>query len=179
MKQKLKQIIYEMRHQSVISGVTFIATALSVFLIMVVVIMQRVKTVPFPPESCRERLVVGKFIHLMNDELESDASGAMSYSYAQRLYGGLDGVEHTSYMSDWLDEMLVKGTEKTSFQAQTRGVDSEFFKIFDHPLVAGRYFTAEEANSRMPVVVITESTARKAFGKTYCVGENISLNINK
>lgn len=179
MKQKLKQIIYEMRHQPVISGVTFIATALSVFLIMVVVIMQRVKTVPFPPESCRERLMVGKFIHLMNDELESDASGAMSYSYAQRLYGGLDGVEHTSYMSDWLDEMLVKGTEKTSFQAQTREVDSEFFKIFDHPLVAGRYFTAEEANSRMPVVVITESTARKAFGKTDCVGENISLNINK
>lgn len=180
MKQKLKQIIYEMRHQPVISGVTFIATALSVFLIMVVVIMQRVKTVPFPPESCREQLMVGKYIHITMDEAgHNDSSGALSYPFAQTLYSGLNGVEHVSFISEWLLDMLVKGTEKTSFSAKSRAVDAEFFKIFDHPLIAGRYFTAEEANSRIPVVVITESTARKAFGKTDCVGENISLDHNR
>lgn len=64
MKQKIRQILYDMRRQPLISGVTFIATVLSVFLFMVVVITSRVKTVPFPPESCRDRLLVGKFMHI-------------------------------------------------------------------------------------------------------------------
>lgn len=183
MKQKIRQIIFDMRNQPLISGVTFIATAMSVFLFMIVAITSRVKTVPFPPESCRDRLMVGQFMHLhgFNGQNENgDNSGGVSYNTAKMLYEGLEGVELTSFMRHGAFGALVKGTESQSFQAGTaRAVDANFFRIFDHPLISGRYFTADEASSQLPVVVISENTARKAFGKTDVAGMPILLDHKK
>lgn len=183
MKQKIRQIIFDMRNQPLISGVTFIATAMSVFLFMIVAITSRVRTIPFPPESCRDRLMVGKYMHIKGLDganENGDNSGGVSYNTAKMLYDGLDGVECSSFMMMSSIGMLVKGTERESFQAgSARYVDANFFRIFDHPLLAGRYFTADEANSHLPVVVISENTSRKAFGKTDATGEQILLDHKK
>lgn len=179
MKNKLHQILYDMRRQPLISGVTFIATALSVFLFMIVMITQRVKTIPFSPESCRERLLIGEHIHVVKSDGFGDSSSQISYYGAKTLYDGLEGVERISYMEAWTDTKSAKGSENNFFQVSTRTADADFFKIFDHPLIAGRYFTVQEANSDLPVTVITETTARKAFGTTDCIGRDLSLNHSK
>lgn len=180
MKQKIQQIIYEMRRQPLISGVTFIATALSVFLIMIVVIVQRVGVAPFSPESCRDRMLVGQYIHLtMTDDGNSSWSGSASMTLARMLYDGLDGVEKITYMEDWKNPFIVKGTTEKSFTAESRKVDAGFFEVFDHPLVAGRYFTKEEVDAQMPVTVISETTARKAFGTVDCANKTILINHGK
>lgn len=179
MKQKIRQIIFEMRRQPLVGWVTLIATALSVFLFMVVFITQRVKTVPFAPESCRDRLMIGQFIHVKDINTGNDASGGLGYYCAKQIYEGLDGVERSALMLRDLDEVPVRGTSASGFQAQMRTVDADFFKIFDHTLLAGRYFTSAEVNSNLHVAVISESIARKAFGKTDCVGETIKINHRK
>ncbi len=177
MRQKIRQIIYDIRRQPVIGAVTIIATALSVFLFMVVAITARVKVVPFAPESCRDRLLLGQYIHMQNiDDENRSSSAGLNYYSAQKLYDGLDGVERVSYLNSDLTSMLVKGSTGKSFTAQTRRVDAEFFKIFDHSLVSGRYFTREEADASMPKIVISESTARKAFGTTGCEGMTLTVN---
>ena len=51
----IKQILYDFRHQSVISWVTLLGTMLAVFLIMIVVMMQQIQIAPFAPESTRDR----------------------------------------------------------------------------------------------------------------------------
>ena len=180
MKQKIRQIIYDIRRQPVIGSVTIIATALSIFLFMVVAITARVKVVPFAPESCRDRLLLGQYLHLQKiDDDGYNSSASLNYYPAQKLYGGLDGVERVSYMRPYLISRVVKGTTGKSFSVQTRGVDSEFFKIFDHSLVSGRYFNSAETDANMPVVVISESTARKAFGTTDCKGKTLLVNHRK
>ncbi len=180
MKQKIRQIIYDIRRQPVIGSVTIIATALSVFLFMVVAITARVKVVPFAPESCRDRLLLGQYLHLQKiDDDGYNSSASLNYYPAQKLYGGLDGVERVSYMWPYLISRVVKGTTGKSFSVQIRGVDSEFFKIFDHSLVSGRYFNSAETDANMPVVVISESTARKAFGTTDCKGKTLLVNHRK
>ena len=68
-----------MRRQPLISGVTFIATVMSVFLFMIVAITSRVKTVPFAPESCRDRLMVGRYFNIKEPNGNSDNSGGASY----------------------------------------------------------------------------------------------------
>lgn len=176
MKNKILQIIYDMRRQPVIAVVTFVATALSVFLIMVVVMMQRIQVIPISPESCRPRLLVGNTIHIKSDTGNVDSSGGMSTSMAKRLYSDLDGVEHTSFFTFYNENSQVKGTEQELFSAMGRGVDAEFFKIFDHKLVAGRYFTDDEVKSGLPLVILTESTARRAFGPNNPVGADIIIN---
>ena len=179
MKQKIRQIIYDMRRQPLISGVTFIATVMSVFLFMIVAITSRVKTVPFAPESCRDRLMVGRYINIKEPNGNGDNSGGASYHTIKLLYDGLDGVEQISFMSQDSYNVPVRGTENGTFQATARTVDAAFFKIFDHELIAGRYFTAAESAADLPVVVISESTARKAFGKADATGMPITLNHKK
>ena len=76
MKQKIRQIIYDIRRQPVIGSVTIIATALSIFLFMVVAITARVKVVPFAPESCRDRLLLGQYLHLQKIDDEGYNSSA-------------------------------------------------------------------------------------------------------
>lgn len=177
MKNKLLQIIYDMRHQPVIAWVTFIATALSVFLIMVVVMAQRIETIPIPPESCRPHLLVGNTIHLESLTEEGNSmSGGMSIIIARKLYENLEGVEHTSYFTYYNDDVDIKGTGSDIFTGRSRGVDVEFFRIFDHQLVAGRYFTDAEVKAALPVVIITEGVARRAFGSDNPVGSDIIVN---
>lgn len=178
MKQKIHQIINDMRQQPLVSTVTFIATVLTIFLFMAVVITTRVKVVPFAPESCRDRLMVGKSIHVKSKSGNQDSSGGMSDATARKLYDGLEGVECVSFFQS-LSPLSASGTTESYFNVFTRRTDAGFFRIFDHKLIAGRYYTPEEAASNLKVVVINERTARKAFGTVDCVGQSISLNHRK
>ena len=99
MKTKLKQIFYDMSHQRVVTWVTLTGTALTMFLIIGVIIIEQVGVIPFAPESCRPRLMVGANIDMRSLDGESSSSGSMSNTTARRLYGALDGVEVTSYMT--------------------------------------------------------------------------------
>lgn len=179
MKQKLIQLLYDLRHQPIIAWVTLIATAMSIFLIMVVVMMQRVQVIPFSPESCRDRLLLGIYIHAKsteNSQNNNDGSAGLSYSAARTLYEDLDGVEHTSFITPTTEKIDVRGSSGETFAVNSRRVDSEFFKIFDHQLIAGRYFTADESASVIPVAIVAETAARKAFGTTDCIGETLSVD---
>ena len=93
MKQKFLRIVRDMRQQPLVSTVTFIATVLSIFLFMAVVITTRVKVVPFAPESCRDRLLMGRYIHIKDIEGDMESSGGLSDYMAHKLYYGLEGVE--------------------------------------------------------------------------------------
>lgn len=181
MRTKIKQIYYDMRHQPVIAWVTFMATAMSVFLIMVVVMMQQAKTVPFAPESCRQRLMIGANLHTEEiDNPGNNSSAGLSYSTAKLLYDGLDGVERMTYytLHPTVSEVYAPGGEDF-LTAQMRKADAGFFEVFDHPLVEGRYFTAEEADAVLPLAVINESTARKTLGEAPWTGREIIIDNNR
>ncbi len=176
MRQKIKQIIYDMRHQPIIAWVSLLATAMSVFLIMVVVMIQRVQVIPYAPESCRDRLLLGAYMHVGCKDNNYDSSAGMSYRVARLLYENLEGVETVSYIEPQTEWMEVRGTTGESYMVNGRHVDANFFMIFDHPLVAGRYFTTEESESVLPVCVISHTTARNAFGTTDCIGSQLSVD---
>lgn len=171
-----RQILYDIRQQPLISAVTFVTTALAVFLIMVIVITQRVKTVPFPPESCRDRLLIAREFSVRAANGHGAGSGPLAYETARRLYSGLDGVEKISYMKRNLEWQFAHGTEPQSMSVRVRTTDAAFFSIFDHQLTAGRFFTDYEASTGQSLAVITEETARKVFGTTDCIGAQLMLN---
>lgn len=176
MRHRIRQILYDIRQQPLISTVTLVTTALAVFLIMTIVITQRVKTVPFPPESCRDRLLVAKFISINGPEGKGRGMGPLDYKTARRLFTGLDGVEQISYMKHNLDWQFAHGTEPQSMRVRVREADGAFFRIFDHTLTAGRYYTDDEVKEGQFLAVITEETARKVFGTTNCIGARLMLN---
>lgn len=178
MASKLKQIIFDLRHQPVVAWVTLIATALTIFLIMLVVMIDRVPVTPFAPESCRDRLMVGMFFHYRGiNGYELDNSGSLGYDMARRLYDGLDGVERVSYSSFWNLPAEIMTDYAGAFDVNSRPVDAEFFNIFDHTLIAGRYFTDDEVKSDLPLAVVSESVARRALGSDRPIGRSITINM--
>lgn len=175
MKNKILQIYYDMRHQPVVTWITLVGTALSIFLIMVVVMIQQVSIMPYAPESCRPRLLVGAYMHITSSN-GNDGSAGLSYESAKKLYSGLDGIEHTSFITLDTSVGSVKGPSNDAFEVGVRKGDAEFFNIFDHTLVEGRYYSTEEANAQRPVAVITESVARRLFGSEQKIGNTFMLN---
>lgn len=178
MNTKLQQIFYDLRYQPVVTWITLVGTTLSIFLIMVVVMMQQVSVIPFAPESCRPRLLLGAYLHITSTDPNEqyDSSAGLSYESAKKLYGNLDGVEHTSYMMVGTETGSVKGPTEDAFEVGFRKADAEFFKIYDHQLVEGRYYTPEEADAMRPLAVITESVARRLFGTATKTGNTFLLN---
>lgn len=176
MKKKFRQIIYDMRTQPVISAVTIIGTALSIFLLMSVMMLQQIGTMPFAPESNRDRLLFGKYIHIEYEH--GGSSGSMSYEAARKLYSGLEGVEVMTIMSPEPNSLDVKAPGTRPFTAYVRRSDENFWKVFDYKLLKGRLYTVDEVNAGSRVAVVTEETARRLFGTEDPVGRHFLLDHN-
>ena len=72
-KQYFKQALAQLRQHPLISVISIAGTALSIFLIMLVVMLQQVKVAPFSPESNRNRFL---HVHYM-----SISHKAVSYTH--------------------------------------------------------------------------------------------------
>lgn len=59
-----KQVWYEMRQQPLVTWVNIAGTAISIFLIMALVMIEKVDTVDAAPEVNRSRTLVGAYIHM-------------------------------------------------------------------------------------------------------------------
>ena len=171
MKNKILQILYDLRHQPVISGVTLIGTALTIFLIMIVVMIQQIPVLPFAPESNRQRLLLGCNMHLESLNDNGVRCAGLSFNAAKNLYENLKGVECISYFQQYAQKEDVKGPTAKLFMANGRKADADFFKIFDHTLLKGRFYTSEEADAMENVAVVAETTAYKLFGDIDPIGQ--------
>lgn len=171
MKNKILQILYDLRHQPVISGVTLIGTALTIFLIMIVVMIQQIPVLPFAPESNRPRLLLGCNMHLESLNDNGVRCAGLSFNAAKKLYENLKGVECISYFQQYAQKEDVKGPTAKLFLANGRKADADFFKIFDHTLLKGRFYTREEADAMENVAVVAETTAYKLFGDIDPIGQ--------
>jgi len=166
-----------MRHQKMMTWVSVTGTALSIFLVMALFMTEQVKTVEMPPESNRSRIFIGENMHVKSlVDKHRDSSAGVSYEYAQKIYSGLDGVEKTSYISDYFGnrDVNVKGGEMMS--AYCGGVDDEFWKIYDLKFIDGRPFDKAEYEAAASKMVITRGIARRLFGEEKVAGREVYID---
>lgn len=176
MNHNLRQIIYDMRTQPVIAWVTIIGTALSIFLIMTVVMLQQVYLIPFSPESHRDRMLYGCFFHVKGTENGNEMSGSLNYSRARQLYGDLEGIDAVSYMVKDAASVDLKGSADMAFSGYAKQTDDAFWRIYDFELLAGRYYTPEEVAANTRVAVVGESMGRRLFDGENPVGRHFTIN---
>lgn len=167
-----------MRTQPVIASVTILGTALSIFLIMTMLMMQLVSTMPFAPETHRDRMLYGRYFHVVGIGNNTSNSGGLSYYRAKQLYDGLEGVELMSVTSESPERLDVKGSTGESFPAEIRESDEVFWRIYDFDLLDGRYYTPEEIDAGSRVAVVSEGTALRLFGTGNAIGQHFLLNHN-
>ena len=94
-KQYFQQAWAQLRQQPLISLVNVAGTALSIFLIMLVVMIQQVKVEPFQPESHRDRFLHVRYGSIGNEKWgEGDTSnGPISVRTGRELYKSLTTPE--------------------------------------------------------------------------------------
>ncbi len=172
----IKQITAEMRQQPLIGIITLSGTALAIFLIMVVVMLQEMEVTPIAPESNRDRFLHARFFHRedINDPNGFGSSSTMSYYAAQRLYCNLESAEATGCTSASPMDAHVNVHGKTPMTVDFRCADSNFWKVFDFTFLHGNPFTDSDTDLRKAIV--TESVARTLFGTTDAVGRRFNIN---
>lgn len=93
-KQYYKQALAQLRQHPLISIIGIVGTALSIFLIMLVVMMQQVKVAPFSPESNRNRFLHVHYMSISHKDWGNGTSnGPMSVQTAREVYKSLKTPE--------------------------------------------------------------------------------------
>lgn len=176
-KQYIQQAIYQLRAQPVLSAISVLGTALAICLIMVVVMMQQIKTEPYAPESNRDRMLHVKWMTSFQKggSIDYSSNGPMSIQTARQCFRALTtpeavtiySIEHTMQAS------IPKGT---AFGVDMKQTDEQFWKVFDFSFVDGKPFDEAQSEAGIPVAVITESVARALYGTVQVSGKAIHLN---
>ena len=172
----IKQILYELHNQKIMTWVSISGTALAIFLIMAMVMADRIVNVSISPESNREKILKGQNIAFYSQEGSSGSGMGLDYELAKRLYENLDGVKTISYIAlTWFPYDVGLPKQKTITAIGIK-VDDEYWNIYDYKFVSGSPFDKAEIESGQKLVVLTESVARDIFKETDVSGREIDVD---
>lgn len=175
----VNQIWGDLKAQPVIGVVSIVGTTLSIFLIMIVVMMQDIKVAPFAPESNRERLLYGCGVHTQSIDIEDESnndgnSSYMSLKYARMAYDGLPHIEEVSYcIGDGAEASDLSRRGTRAIRADKRIVDDAYFNIFDYTFIEGKPIDKASSDAGLKEAVIAESMARELFNGEPAVGKEV------
>ncbi len=170
----LKQILFELRERPLVTWITISGTALSLFLLMAVYMVNRVETIQASPESRRDRLMVAPFIHLRTEG--GEYAGSMSTTIGKKLYENIPGVENVSYAASWTQTKMVSYNGIDPGTYSEKRVDDEFWKIFDFEFISGSPFTKSEVDAGIKEVILSESVARELGNGANLLGQEIFID---
>ncbi|MCM1504622.1 MAG: ABC transporter permease [Muribaculum sp.] len=173
----IKQAWGAMRQQPVLSAISVTGTALAIFLIMVVVMLNQVPVAPFAPESHRNRFLHARYGSISYDhDNYYGSNGPYSRRSIEALFKGVEGAEAvTAYGCNVMSgNVNVKGNPPV--KVDFLGTDADFWQVFDFTFVEGKPYDEASFESGLAQLVLTESVAREVFGSTDVVGREIQFN---
>ena len=176
-KQYFQQAWGQLRQQPLISLVNVAGTALSIFLIMLVVMMQQVKVAPFAPESNRDRFLHVRCGSITNEEWGegNSSNGPISVRTGRELYKSLETPEAVTLYTIGTTATPVSLPNQPATAVDVKETDDDFWRVFDFAFTAGKPYDRATFDAGQPVAVITESVARLLFGTTDVAGREFLL----
>ncbi|MCI1779868.1 MAG: FtsX-like permease family protein [Bacteroidales bacterium] len=176
MRKYIKQIWVHLSHDPLVSSITIIGTALALFLIMLVVMIEQVKYEPFSPESNRDRFMHARFMSVTNAKWgDGSSNGPMSIETAKALYKSLKTPEAvTLYANDNPAVASVAGG--TTFVADILQTDADFWKVFDFDFINGAPYGKADFDAGIKEAVIIKSLALRLFGTPDVAGREFMIN---
>lgn len=160
----------------VIGIVNVLGTAVAIFLIMLVVMIQQVQVAPFAPESNRNRFLCARYISVGNEEWgDGTSNGPMSAASARELYKSLQTPEAVAVHTTWITPTPVGLPGRPSAEVDMRETDDDFWRVFDFAFTDGKPYDRAAFEAGLPVAVITESVARMLFGTARAAGQEFLL----
>lgn len=177
-KQYITQALAQLRQHPIISAVSIIGTALAIFLIMLVVMMQQVKTAPFAPESNRNRFLHVSWASIKHKNWGANGSsnGPWAAQTLNEIYKPLESAEAVSIYYAYAVATPVSLPKQAAESVDVRETDADFWRVFDFSFVDGKPYDQATFDAGMPVAVLNESVARLLFGTTECTGREFLVS---
>jgi len=167
-----------MRQDPVLSIIGLVATALSIFLIMIVVVTSRVKVADIYPETNRSRTLYYSPMILSDTTNNYCNISQMSEFAADELFRPLEKAEVVTVYNRYNDNSSVTapGISTPSHYA-VKGVDDAFWRVFPFKFLEGAPFGEAQFYSRDKVAVIDSDVANKMFGSKGAIGGEITIDL--
>lgn len=173
--QLIKSAFYQLRSQRLLTWVSISGTALAIFLIMIVVMLQQVKTAPFAPESNRDRILHYKMTSVQIGN-QGSYNGPLSYEFIKECIEPLESAETFTLFSFMNESKIISDFGGKSISADVRRTDHRFWKVFDFTFINGKPFSEDDFNTASATAVISESMANSLFGTTDVAGRELTIN---
>lgn len=174
----IKQAVSSIRQEPMVGTVSMIGTALAILLIMVMMMISEIKVAPYSPESNRDRWLVYRFGSITNDHWDTDASsnGPFGFNTVKQVFYPMTTPEEVTAFSVMQMEAVFSVPGGKGIGATLHDVDDRFWNVMDFTFISGKPFTREDFDAGIPVVVIGKKIARKLFGSTDVVGQQVLIN---
>lgn len=178
LKQYIKQTWRLLRENPVLSTISILGTALAICMIMVLVMTHQIKNAPYPPEIHRDRTLYVKWmVGNGKDDTDRSFSGQMGYRFASQVVKPIKSAEAVAIVFGVTRSTLVSRPGNDYAESyDLRRVDESFWKVFEFDFIDGDPFDLADVSAGLRKVVLSESIARKLFGRTDVSGERVELN---
>ena len=178
-KKTIQQALAQLRQSPLISAINVVGTALAIFLIMLVVMIQQVKIAPFAPESNRDRFLHVRYATIENKEwgAGNSSNGPMSAQTAKELYQSLKTPEEVTIYVIQTMPTPVSLPGQAATTVDVLQTDDAFWRVFDFRFMEGKPYDKATFDAAIPVAVLCETAARLLFGTAEnVVGKEFLLN---
>ena len=168
-----------MKQNKLFTSIYVVATGLSIALIMTLFIIFYVKFAPIYPEYNRNRILTMSTSMRVAKKNEGNWScnSGVSYYFVSEYLQKLKHVEAVAAVETNNNSVRASRIgEKKAIKTTLRYVNAYFWRVFTFKFLAGRGFSEEEQEALQPVVVISESFARRVFADSAPLGEKVYFN---
>ncbi len=163
-----------LKENRLISIISIAGTAISIAMIMIVVLVLQIQFANYYPENDRDRMM---YVENGTEVRSSDGwnRGAMSAEAVKECFYSLELPEAVSGYALSLKPLSIPG--KRMYKGyEIKYTDPGFWRVFSFRFVAGKPFTQADFDAAIPVAVVSESVARKLYGFTDVVGEDVVID---
>ncbi|GCB37273.1 ABC transporter permease [Bacteroides faecalis] len=175
-KQYLKQVIYQLKENKLISCISIAGTAFTIAMIMVMVILFQIKNANYRPEVNRNRTMYVQFGETFGkaDNKRFSTNFNLTLPFIKECLYSLKSAEVVTAMTSNTSPFSVPGSNEF-ISGRVKYIDTAFWKMFDFEFLAGKPFTEADFQSGIKQVVIREKIAQKLFHTTEVVGKSIHV----
>lgn len=165
-----------LKQNKFISSVAIGGTALAIMMIMVIVVVEEIKTINVSPENNRSRTM-----HIKYESLKmKDGSNAFGGYLRMRVLKYVYEMQIPELISAfvWEDPYLITSSTNKDLKefANLKYTDSNFWKIMSFSFIEGQPYDEADFKAGLKKVVITESFSKKFFGDTNSVGKTLNID---
>lgn len=171
----LKRAFNSLRQQPFVSAISLIGSALAIFLIMIVVMIEQLPFTDIRPELNKDRFLTQSYTSIKNKNWDGTSNGQVGFNTVRETFYKMTTPEEVTAFTGGWDVVPMAQPKGTPISVRSSGTDDRFFRVFNFEFIDGAPFTKEQFESSVPVAVISESIAKQVFGSTAVTGREFEL----